>query len=87
MQPRTFRNFQPNDHIRSKKGEIFQLTERLTRFCKGCDCRTPCATFQQNTMLTIKSQRGIWEMSLKEMNDKYQANEIDEVTYIRGQWK
>lgn len=87
MQPRTFRNFQPNDHIRSKKGEVFEITERLTVFCKGCSCTKPCTKFQQNTMLTIKSQRGIWEMSLKEMNDKYQANEIDEVTYIRGQWK
>jgi len=38
-------------------------------------------------MLTIKSQRGIWEMSLKEINTKFVNNEIDEVTYIRGQWK
>jgi len=87
MQPRTFRNFQPNDHIRSKKGEVFEITERLTHFCKGCDCRNPCDKFQKNTLLTIKSQRGNWEMTLKEMNEKYQAFEIDEVTYVRGQWK
>lgn len=87
MQPRTFRNFQPNDHIRTKKGEVFEITERLTVFCKGCDCRTPCDQFQEQTMLTIKSQRGVWEMSLKEINTKFVNNEIDEVTYIRGQWK
>ncbi len=87
MQPRTFRNFQPNDHIRSKSGEVFEITERLTHYCKSCDCRTPCVKFQENTMLTIKSQRGIWEMSLKEINTKFVNNEIDEVTYVRGQWK
>ena len=87
MQPRIFRNFQPNDHIRTKKGEVFEITERLTVFCKGCTCRTPCDEFQQKTMLTIKSQRGVWEMSLKEINTKFVNNEIDEVTYIRGQWK
>jgi hypothetical protein len=87
MQPRTFRNFQPNDHIRTKKGEVFEITERLTVFCKGCTCNTPCTKFQENTMLTIKSQRGIWEMSLKEINTKFVNNEIDEVTYKNGQWK
>ena len=87
MQPRTFRNFQPNDHIRTKKGEVFEITERLTVFCKGCTCKTLCSDFQEKTMLTIKSQRGVWEMSLKEINTKFVNNEIDEVTYIRGQWK
>jgi len=87
MQPRTFRNFQPNDHIRTKKGEVFEITERLTVYCKGCTCGTPCDKFQEQTMLTIKSQRGVWEMSLKEINTKFVNNEIDEVTYIRGQWK
>lgn len=87
MQPRTFRNFQPNDHIRTKKGEVFEITERLTVYCKGCDCRTPCDKFQEKTILTIKSQRGIWEMSLKEINTKFVNNEIDEVTYKNGQWK
>ena len=87
MQPRTFRNFQPNDHIRTKQGEVFEITERLTVYCKGCGCHTPCDKFQEQTMLTIKSQRGVWEMSLKEINTKFVNNEIDEVTYIRGQWK
>lgn len=87
MQQRTFRNFQPSDHIRSTKGEVFEITERLTYYCKGCTCKNTCETFKQKTMLTLKSQRGVWEMSLKEINDKYIANQIDEVTYIRGQWK
>lgn len=87
MQPRTYKNFQPSDHIRSKSGEVFEITERLTYYCKGCTCKTLCNDFQEKTMLTIKSQRGVWEMSLKEINTKFVNNEIDEVTYIRGQWK
>tara|TARA_B110000503_G_C7102867_1_gene394621 strand:+ start:284 stop:553 length:270 start_codon:yes stop_codon:yes gene_type:complete len=88
MQPRTFKNFQPNDAIRNKKGEVFEIIERITRFCKGCSCKpsNPCDTFKENTTLVIKSQRGIWQMTLKEINTKFVNNEIDEVTYKNGQW-
>jgi hypothetical protein len=89
MHPRTFRNFQAGNAIRTKKGEVFEIIERLTYYCKKCTCKplNPCDTFKQKTTLVIKSQRGVWEMTLKEMNDKYTSNEIDEVTFLRGQWK
>lgn len=89
MQPRTFKNFNVGSAIRTKKGEVFEIVERLTRYCKKCPCKplNPCDEFKQNTTLVIKSQRGLWEMTLKEINDKYQAFEVDEVTYVRGQWK
>jgi hypothetical protein len=89
MQPRTFKNFQPNDGVRNvKTGEVFEIIERITRFCKGCKCKpsNPCDTFKENTTLVIKSQRGIWQITLKEINTKFVNNEIDEVTYINGQW-
>lgn len=89
MQPRIFRNFQVGDAIRTRKGEIFEITERLTRYCKKCTCKplSPCDTFKRNTTLVIKSQRGVWEMTLQEINAKFANGEIDEVTYINGQWK
>ena len=88
MQPRTFRNFQPNDHIRTKKGEVFEITERLTVFCKGCTCNTPCdQSFKRTQCSPSKANEVIWEMSLKEINTKFVNHEIDEVTYKNGQWK
>ena len=89
MQPRTFKNFQVVDAIRTSKGEVFEIKERLTYYCKGCNCKplSPCETFTTNSEVTIQSQRGRWVMSLKEINNKYINAEIDEVTYVRGQWK
>jgi hypothetical protein len=83
MQPTTFRNFQPNDHIKTQKGEVFEITERLTYFCKGCSCvpLNPCDEFQENTTLTIKSQRGIWQMTLKEINRKLANGDITETKW------
>lgn len=89
MQQRVFRNFQPNDHLKSKKGEVFEITERTTHFCKGCGCKplNPCEEFKDKTTLVIKSQRGVWNMTLKEINTKFVNSEIDEVTYKNGQWR
>jgi len=89
MQPRNFRNFQCGDYLRTKKGEVFEIIERLTYYCKSCSCKPlhPCDEFKQKTTLVIKSQRGIWEMSLNEINLKFVNQEIDEVTYKNGQWK
>lgn len=83
MQPTTFRNFQPNDHIKTQKGEVFEITERLTYFCKGCDCKFPyfCEEMTSNTMLTIRSQRGEWELSLKTLNEKCEAKDITEIQW------
>jgi len=83
MQPTTFKNFQPNDHIKTQKGEVFEITERLTYFCKGCSCKplNPCDEFQENTTLTIKSQRGIWQMTLKEINRKLANGDITETKW------
>ena len=79
MQHREFRNFQPGDYIKSKKGEIFQILERNTYFCKKCECKPlhPCNTMQEMSILKMESQRGIWEMTLKIMNEKYLQGEID----------
>jgi hypothetical protein len=89
MQQKTFRNFQIGDAIRTTTGEVFEIIERLTYYCKSCNCKplTPCDEFKQKTTLVIKSQRGIWEMSLKTLTDKYLNGEINEVTYVKGQWK
>lgn len=79
MQPRVFRNFQPGDHIRTKKGEIFQVKERITYYCKKCNCKPldPCAKMQEMTTLILESQRGMWEMNLKTLNEKYLQEQID----------
>ncbi len=89
MRPRIFNNFQPGDHIRSKKGEIFQIIERETFYCKGCECKKLeiCDTIKEKTTLVIQSQRGRWNMSLMEMNDKYINKEIDQVTFHQGLWR
>jgi hypothetical protein len=83
MQSTTFRNFQPNDHIKTKNGEVFEVTERLTYFCKECDCKplNPCDEFKEKSILTIKSQRGIWEMSLQEINRKLANGDITETKW------
>jgi hypothetical protein len=88
MHPRTFKNFQTGDHIRTKKGEIFEVAERETYYCKNCSCNlNVCENFKERTTLLIKSQRGTWEMSLKQLNEKYLSQEIDEATFKQGQWK
>ena len=87
MQPRTFRNFQPNDHIRTKKERSLKSRNDSQYSARDALVTLLVIKFQENTMLTIKSQRGIWEMSLKEINTKFVNHEIDEVTYKNGQWK
>lgn len=88
MQPRTFKNFQCGDHIRSKQGEVFEIVERETFYCKGCECNLKvCDKFKERTTLWIKSQRGIWEITLKDLNTKFVNHDCDEVTYKNGQWK
>lgn len=79
MRHRTFKNFQPGNQIRTKQGEIFEILDRTTYFCKGCDCKplNPCDKMKEMTNLTIKSQRGIWEMNLQVMNEKYIKQDID----------
>tara|TARA_R110000822_G_scaffold35184_6_gene99301 strand:- start:4181 stop:4429 length:249 start_codon:yes stop_codon:yes gene_type:complete len=79
MSQRTFRNFQPGDNFRTKKMEIFEIKDRTTYFCKGCKCKLLdfCDEMKNFTTLTIQSQRGIWEMTLQEMNKKYIENEIE----------
>lgn len=79
MQQTTFKNFIPGDHIKSKKGEIFQVKERLTYFCKKCECKAfnPCEEMKRMTTLILESQRGTWEMTLEMLNDKYSQGEIN----------
>lgn len=79
MRHRTFKNFQPGDHIRTRKGEIFEVKERLTYFCKKCECKplSPCDHMKKNTTLLLESQRGQWEMDLKTLNDKYLQKQVD----------
>lgn len=42
---------------------------------------------KEHTMLTIRSQRGEWDISLKTLNDKYNLGTIQEETKIQTKWK
>lgn len=81
MRPQTFRNLQPGDLLKSQKGEIFQVKERLTYYCKKCGCKPldPCLKMQEMTTLILESQRGIWEMNLKTLNEKLNDQSIKEI--------
>jgi len=89
MQHQICKNFQPGEHLRSNAGEVFEVVTRETYLCKGCDCKFPyfCDEMKERTTLTIRSQRGEWEMSLKTLNEKYNAGAIQEETKIRTKWK
>ena len=79
---RTFKNFQPSDTLQNPKTkEVFNIVSRSTYRCKNCDCKplTPCDTFMDKTTLTLKSQRGLWEMNLKDLTDKYLKEIINEI--------
>ena len=79
---RTFRNFQPSDTLQNPQTkEIFSIVSRSTYRCKKCDCKplTPCDIFMQKTTLTLKSQRGLWEMNLKDLTNKYLKGIINEI--------
>ena len=80
--PRTFNNFQPSDNLKNPRTkEVFTIISRSTYRCKNCECKplSPCDEFMERTTLTLKSQRGLWEMNLKQITDKYLKGIIDEI--------
>lgn len=79
MQQKIFRNIQPNDDFQVvKTGEYFKVIERSTYYCKKCKCKPlqPCETFKEKTSVVVKSNKGKWSFSLKEINTKFDNNDL-----------
>lgn len=79
MPQKTFKNIQPNDEFQAvKTGEYFKVIHRLNYYCRNCQCKTlePCDKFKEKSYILIKSNRGQWNFSLKEINVKFDNNDI-----------
>ena len=79
MQPKTFRNILPKDTFQAvKSGEYFTVIEKSTYYCARCECKPlqPCETFKEISSVVVRSNKGKWSFSLKEINAKFDNNDI-----------
>lgn len=91
MQPKDYNNFQPDNYLRGKDGEIFQIKEKTTYFCKSCTCQrySTCQKSKEMSGYILESvqTRKVFEVTQAYVLDKFEKGEINEVTYTKGQWK
>tara|TARA_R110001583_G_scaffold55536_1_gene168546 strand:- start:734 stop:982 length:249 start_codon:yes stop_codon:yes gene_type:complete len=79
MQQKIFRNIQPNDEFQVvKTGEYFKVIERSTYYCGNCECKPlqPCNKFKEMSSIVVISNKGKWSFSLKEINAKFDNNDL-----------
>lgn len=90
-QQKPYNNFQPKDFMVNKEGEIFEVLDKLTYFCKSCECRSnsQCQHALEMGQYTLQSvqKRKQYEVTAAYVQEKYQCGEIKEITYTKGQWK
>lgn len=91
MQQNDYNNFQPDNYLASSNGEIFQVKEKTTYFCKGCTCQnyTTCQKAKEMSGYVLESvqTRKLFEVTQAYVLDKFEKGEIKEVTYTKGQWR
>lgn len=91
MKQTAYNNFQPDDYLANSSGEIFQIKEKTTYFCKKCECKklTKCRTSQEKSGYVLESvqTRKVFEVTQAYVVDKIESGEIKEVTHTKGQWK
>ena len=79
MQQKIFRNIQPKDTFQAvKTGEHFTVISRSTYYCGKCKCKPlqPCDKFKEMSFIVVKSHRGKWNFSLKQINAKFDTDDI-----------